>query len=218
MKKPISTYDKNQMVANVAHIAFTCSITDHTSISDQYANLNEAINSKEWRKFKEEHLQCGPTNIQAVTVTRNISVKCTECSYNHNITSQRRLSNVRNQLLNIVHTYQKALFRKIPTHLNCGCTACQVSWEISELKNQKGMNFRLCAFDCKAKSLIYVIHCKKCNQNYVGMTKNELKQRIYNHLSAIKLKKKTSISYHFNQPNHNIRTLKLGYWTFIFST
>ena len=61
--------------------------------------------------------------------------------------------------------------------------------------------------DCASKNLIYLISCKKCPKQYVGETKNTLRQRSSAHRSDIKLKKETPVAFHFNLDDHSIQDL-----------
>ena len=45
---------------------------------------------------------------------------------------------------------------------------------------------------CKSKSIIYIIHCSRCNMNYVGETGQTLKDRLYRHLYDIRTHEETS--------------------------
>ena len=54
------------------------------------------------------------------------------------------------------------------------------------------------SFDCNSSNIIYLIKCKTCNKQYVGMTERKLKERLNNHRSDITLKKSTPIAIHFN--------------------
>ena len=59
---------------------------------------------------------------------------------------------------------------------------------------------------CISKNLVYCITCKICEKQYVGQTKNTLKQRFQSHFYYIAHEaKKTEVSRHFNQANHHGR-------------
>ena len=58
------------------------------------------------------------------------------------------------------------------------------------------------AITCKTGNLVYLIHCKKCGQQYVGETGNPLNERMNGHRYDIKDGKKTSVAAHFNQDGH----------------
>ena len=62
---------------------------------------------------------------------------------------------------------------------------------------------------CSSSNLIYLITCRKCNLQYVGETSRTLRERVTDHRSAVKLKKKTPIGLHFNLPNHSVFDLKI---------
>ena len=59
--------------------------------------------------------------------------------------------------------------------------------------------------NCNSKGVIYLIECSLCCAQYVGQTSRTLKTRISEHRSAISLKKPTSVSTHFNSPNHSLK-------------
>ena len=61
---------------------------------------------------------------------------------------------------------------------------------------------------CASRNVIYIIHCQKCFQKYVGETSRSVKDRISQHLSNIRLKYQTPISEHFNQVDHSILDFK----------
>ena len=59
---------------------------------------------------------------------------------------------------------------------------------------------------CEISNIIYIIHCTKCNKDYVGETGREFRKRMYEHrLSVMKPKdtRQTPVSRHFTSENHN---------------
>ena len=56
---------------------------------------------------------------------------------------------------------------------------------------------------CEALNCIYLIQCKKCNQQYIGETKN-FYIRTQKHLSDAKTGKDNAIGEHFNSPGHSV--------------
>lgn len=63
---------------------------------------------------------------------------------------------------------------------------------------------------CNTSNVIYLISCRRCGIQYVGETKNTLKQRLYGHRSTIKTRKlDTPVGEHFNLPNHSIFDLSV---------
>ena len=63
--------------------------------------------------------------------------------------------------------------------------------------------------DCASKNLVYLISCKKCPKQYVGETKNSLRQRFSAHKSDIKLNKDKPVAFHFNLEDHSIQDLTI---------
>lgn len=60
-------------------------------------------------------------------------------------------------------------------------------------------------FTCDSKNIIYLIVCKKCNEaQYVGETKNTLRDRFYPHRSTIGSNTGTPLTMHFNQADHSL--------------
>ena len=56
---------------------------------------------------------------------------------------------------------------------------------------------------CNSANVIYLVHCKKCNLQYVGSTTTEFKVRFRNHKSSMKTNKKTcEVASHFNRTPH----------------
>ena len=56
---------------------------------------------------------------------------------------------------------------------------------------------------CNSTNVIYLVHCIKCNLQYVGSTTTEFKVRFRNHKSAMKTNKKTcEVAIHFNRSPH----------------
>ena len=56
---------------------------------------------------------------------------------------------------------------------------------------------------CSSLNVIYLVHCNKCNLQYVGSTTTEFKVRFRNHKSSMKTNKKTcEVAIHFNKSPH----------------
>ena len=107
-------------------------------------------------------------------------------------------------------TTQKALHRTTPNITNCLCHLCKHRWSAKYIKDPRGTRYKIAPPTCSTKNAVYVIHCARCEKNYVGMTVN-LKQRFAQHWSSVINRKDTSISNHFNSPDHNVHTdLKLA--------
>ena len=73
--------------------------------------------------------------------------------------------------------------------------------------NLSGMSH---TFTCNSSNIIYLISCKKCQFQYVGMTTQSLKNRFYNHKSYINNpKSNTLLSTHFNSFNHSFEDVSV---------
>ena len=56
---------------------------------------------------------------------------------------------------------------------------------------------------CNLANVIYLVHCKKCNLQYIGSTTTEFKVTFRNHKSSMKTNKKTcEVASHFNRTPH----------------
>ena len=62
---------------------------------------------------------------------------------------------------------------------------------------------------CETANIIYLLYCSKCKESqYVGETKNTLKQRFYLHRSNINKNTGTLVCQHFNQADHSLDDMK----------
>ena len=95
--------------------------------------------------------------------------------------------------------------------LKCGrrfCECClwikETSYILKHERNEYDNIYRqsLIAIEgginCQSQNVIYVIECKKCEMQYVGETRCNLKTRLQRHLSDIRTRKDTSVAIHFN--------------------
>lgn len=57
------------------------------------------------------------------------------------------------------------------------------------------------SFSCSFSNLIYLITCKKCKKQYIGLTTHTLKYRVNHHRTNILNKESIYLSEHFN-PQH----------------
>ena len=62
---------------------------------------------------------------------------------------------------------------------------------------------------CNTTNLVYLITCRSCKKQYVGETGRALRDRLNDHVSAIKNKSKTPIAVHFNSESHSILDLSI---------
>ena len=61
---------------------------------------------------------------------------------------------------------------------------------------------------CETSNVVYLLYCTRCNTQYVGETKNTLKQRFYLHRSNINKNTGTLVTKHFNQNSHSLTDLR----------
>jgi peptide-methionine (R)-S-oxide reductase len=211
IKRPINTYDKQQMKAPVKFIMFTCEA--HYQLHENLEDLEQAYNSQAYASFCVAHHNCSNINLLPVHATHQINIKCTECKFNESIVTHKPTKMINNEILNICDTRAKAIHRQPARHHGCTttCKTCQFIWQTEYVDNPKGTKYRLIKFNCKARKAIYIIRCTKCQINYVGMTTQMVKQRISNHVSNIKNHKETSIAEHFNDSSHIMKEhFKIG--------
>ena len=199
INRSIRTYDRNQLKAPIRHVLFKCECTQEVH---EFNTLEQAILSPEYRNFFELHKDCASLNLMPIKVTHKVNIKCNECTFTHTILSTKRKERINKELYNCVMTTQKSLYRPPLKPTNCTCNVCKYQWRAKYVTDQRGTRYTLSPPQCNTKNAVYIIHCMKCEMNYVGMTTN-LKQRFAQHMSSINNRKDTSISDHFNSPNHD---------------
>jgi len=97
----------------------------------------------------------------------------------------------------------------------CGknCTTCpHINTESVIRAHSTGTNHGMvtdAAHDCNTKGLIYLIECRKCHYQYVGLTKQSLKQRLSGHKYTIKNEGQTLLARHFTSPDHGLTDLTI---------
>ena len=88
------------------------------------------------------------------------------------------------------------------------CATCPVfrpsKYFKSSLTNRKYQVVGNRNLSCFTSNLVYLITCSKCDNQYVGETKQKLSKRLSRHRSAIKKHAYTFIAKHFNQPEHSV--------------
>jgi hypothetical protein len=209
--RPMSTYDRNQMMAPIKFVIFKC--TQHYELHEKFKSMVEAQDSPQYTSFAIAHEKCGQVRLLPADATHLIVVKCTECKFNEKITTGKQINMLTTELRNICDTTQKALHRPPPIHNTCrsGCKTCTLLWQSQHFEDHGGTRYRLMPFDCKVTNVVYIIHCQLCKINYVGLTSTKLRQRISNHLSCIRNWRRTSVAVHFMQQNHNVNEhFKIG--------
>ena len=62
---------------------------------------------------------------------------------------------------------------------------------------------------CMSTNVVYLIHCARCDNKYVGETGNTLRDRMNQHRSDIRKLGNTPVSEHFNKDGHAMRDLRV---------
>ena len=100
---------------------------------------------------------------------------------------------------------------KIASVVKCSrvnCATCPVFHPSKYFKNtltsRKYQVVGNCNLICSTSNLVYLITCSKCDNQYVGETKEKLSKRLSGHRSAIKKHANTFIAKLFNQPGHSV--------------
>ena len=108
----------------------------------------------------------------------------------------------------------------VPRDPSPGCFKCDAKCIICKEHLAEGLTFRSQAtgetftlrdrVSCETSSLVYLLYCDRhCpHSQYVGRTKNTLKQRFYVHRTHINKNTGTHVTEHFNQPNHTLQNMK----------
>ena len=66
-------------------------------------------------------------------------------------------------------------------------------------------------YDCNTKNIVYIIECRKCGDQYIGQTKNSLKDRFLDHLGyARRGEIEKATGGHFNLPGHSLSDMSIS--------
>jgi hypothetical protein len=130
--------------------------------------------------------------------------------------SYRRQQNIRERIIRAKvaperqHRVKKGMFK-------CGkCLACSY---IKEGKTVAGKTYKGKKFiwkigregSCGSSNIIYLLECEKqyCKQKYIGVTHQEFRDRIYQHIGYVRNKQlHKATGEHFNLPGHQIHHMK----------
>ena len=87
------------------------------------------------------------------------------------------------------------------------CKICPLFVKKGKIKSKSTSRKYQClkGICCKSSNLIYCIECQICGMQYVGQTKNQIRYRLYNHISTIKNMSDTPVARHFNKHNEKIQ-------------
>lgn len=86
-----------------------------------------------------------------------------------------------------------------------GCECCLYLKPASDFSSKHNLTeFTITGkLTCQSDNIVYLIQCKRCEEQYVGETSRSLKTRLGNHISNIRLYKDTAVAEHFNQYDHD---------------
>ena len=99
--------------------------------------------------------------------------------------------------------------REVGQVRNCGCKLCEGNFDYRDKLGKFSSTITGTVFDinvgnvdnlppCKLDCVIYVITCSKCNVQYVGQTKKQLRYRVHGHRNSCKNKNEQILYKHFN--------------------
>ncbi|KAJ8333150.1 hypothetical protein SKAU_G00420460 [Synaphobranchus kaupii] len=91
-----------------------------------------------------------------------------------------------------------------------GCICCRHIWAGADAfqSTATGKQYSITEYlTCKTPIVIYIIQCKKCKVQYVGMTSTILQRRFKDHRSSIRKCEHRPISDHFNSDDHSLDDL-----------
>ncbi len=187
---------------------------DHRLTTDTFKNLQEAIDSinNQRHYFVKQHNQCGKIIAIPTDGIAHINIKCTKCPQMYKFTTSKKPCDIDIQskiiARSIQHSHRKRLILHHGGCLRANCNCCKLSIKDQIVQDENGKNILLEKFNCKGKSLIYVLVCTHCQKKYVGQCTTNLNLRLNNHLSHIRKLKTHGVSIHFQ--NHGLENLKIG--------
>ena len=150
-----------------------------------------------------------PTNQRVVKIIRdNFTLLQDDPTTKHIFTEPPLISYRKDRSLRqVLVTSKLPITSELPGTLPCHrprCKTCKVTSSATKITGPNS-NWEIKGnFTCTTKDCIYVIHCKYCNQLYVGETKRRLADRVAEHLRSINLNSPgLPVAAHFNGPNHS---------------
>lgn len=158
---------------------------------------------------------CGAFN--DCSVAQNVpSSSTTEIEVNKIQSSKERKDRHKNKKTSSSEIQQTSPIGKSVSVVKCSrvnCAACPVFYPSiffkSSLTNRKYEVVSNCNLSCSSSNLVYLITCSKCDNQYVGETKQKLSKRLSGHRSSIKKHANTFIAKHFNLPGHSVADIRI---------
>ena len=95
--------------------------------------------------------------------------------------------------------------------LRCGgdkCDTCEMFTEFTPC-GVCSENASLKRNTCMSTNIVYLIHCDRCDNKYVGETGNTLRDRMNQHRSDTRNRKNTPVAKHFNKDGHTMQDLRV---------
>ena len=116
--------------------------------------------------------------------------------------------------------------RRINLDILCNCNLCSNNYDYDERLGKFTSTITGTSFDlnirndnnlspCELNCVIYLITCSNCNLQYVGKTKQKLKQRFSGHKHCCKMKKTKISLILFFRSNLPVVVGPVPHWTFI---
>jgi hypothetical protein len=130
--------------------------------------------------------------------------------------SYKRQQNIKEKIVRAKVSKQREA-RILKGMTKCGkCLACSY---IKEGKTVLGRNYTGKKFiwklgksvSCGSSNVVYLVECDKdkCKKQYIGVTQQEFRDRIYQHIGYVRNKQTSrATGEHFNLPGHNIHNMK----------
>ncbi len=126
--------------------------------------------------------------------------------------SSRFLRTIKSNAVDLL-TACRSLISPVGVGIACGrrrCECCLYVKTRSEFDSKYSTSFTITGrLDCNSKNIVYLIECKKCEEQYVGETSKTLRARLTDHLSDIRRYCDTSVAEHFNQFDHDMTDLQI---------
>jgi len=126
------------------------------------------------------------------------------------ITAFRRATNIKQTLVKT--SLKKQSDKKGSSACQANCIGCQFMNEKDSIQSHttKEVTEVTGKYDCTTASVIYIISCKKCGAQYIGQTRNTMRERLYGHLADIRTQNQVKpVSKHFTSNNHTKEDMDL---------
>ena len=155
-------------------------------------------------------LKTVPSIIRKLFPILNNSERCRKAIPEIPMAAHRRPKNLRDTL---VHA-RVAIGYSSPDFFPCDSARCKTCKHTEKTttftSTSTGITYDIIQrLTCTSYNIIYLITCTLCNKQYIGQTKNTLRERLNSHRFDIKNAKDTPLARHFNLQHHTIEHLKV---------